>query len=164
MARAMRYSTASLLLAAVLAVSLAGKLAAGRPLPTPDDRRALARAAQIATSAGYRARLIRRERAPALAVVAERGDCHMLIGHYPPFGGLANAYRTLARPPRDRIHFIYRDTVFASAPKLIPLAEHYATRELRRIGLDVTRSPMLAVVASPACEVEQLPWNDLRPG
>jgi hypothetical protein len=153
-------SSARLLIGAALALTLAGKLAASVEEPAPDLASAAASTAQFLGRHGYEAEVRRTARAPHLLVTARRGGCRLAVGDYTPYGTFADIYRDLARPIGP-LHFAWRGTLHDSAPKLGPLATFYVWRELRRIGVEAPRSPVLAVAASPQCDLAGLPWEEV---
>ena len=154
----MRYSRASLVLGGLLALSLGGKLAASAAPPGPDPAAAAAAAASALAGAGFAARLVRMERSPGIVVEAVLGRCRVVAGDHPPHGTFAAVYRDLARPVGP-LRYAYRGRLRDREPKLAALADFYLWRELRRIGVSARRAPLLAVAASPACDLAPVDWT-----
>jgi hypothetical protein len=143
----------------MLAVSLAGKLIANAPAPGSDPRLVAAPLEQLFRGAGYETRIVELERSPRIIVAAERGRCRMIAGDYPPHSTFEDVYRDLAAPI-GRLVFVHRGTVYEEAPKLRGLFDYFLWRELRRIGVGLRRSPVIAVAASDSCALGDIPWEN----
>lgn len=154
----MKYSSASLLFAALLLVSLAAKTVSSAPTPTPDPRRFVSIAAGHLRAEGFAVAFDRRPH--GIYVHARRGECRLMAADYTPYGTFAERFEARARrygPPS----FLYRGASYGRAPKLVPLLDFYLWREWRRLGLAAPRHPILAVAASPGCDRVRLDWTGL---
>lgn len=154
----MKYSSASLLFAALLLLSLAAKAASTAPTPTPDPRRFASAAAESLRAEGFAVDFVRRPH--GILVYARRGSCRLMAGDYTPYGTFADVFEARARRIGP-LRFVYRGVSHDRAPKLVPLLDFYLWREWRRIGLAAPRHPILAVAASPGCEAARLDWTRL---
>ena len=148
----------SLGFAALLALSLTGKLALARAEPPPDEGLFAARTAALLESSGFAASSERRPL--GMAVYGARGDCRLMVREYDPHGTFAESHAQVARRV-GRLGFVYRGTISDRAPKLMPLTEYFVGRELRRIGLPVPRAPILAVSATDGCALDGVRWDEL---
>jgi hypothetical protein len=153
--RGVRYSAASLVLAAALALSLGGKLLANGTAPEADQDLFAARAEAALEAAGYRA--VRDRRPFGILVHGRRGACRAMIGDYTPYGTFEDVFAQRAAPIGP-LRFAWRGTISAEAPKLLPLGLFYLRREAVRVGLAVPRNPIAALALSPNC-----PAPDLTP-
>ena len=154
----MKSSLALSLLAGTLALSLGLKLLASAPTP-PSDPEAVALPVQhLLAGAGFETRVLRLGRSPGVLVAARRGECRLAAGDYPPHGTFDDVYRGLAAP-FGRLAFVHRGSVTEQVPKLRGLFDYFWWRELRRIGADVRRAPILAVAASNSCRLGEIPWS-----
>jgi hypothetical protein len=142
----------------ILAVTIAAKLAAARP-PDGGDRRVLAASvAEFLTQRGYSIHM--EPRPSGIVVTAINYRCRMTVREYPPEGTFAATIADQARAIGP-LRFAYRGSLFAEPPKAGPLAQLFMRRTEQRIGLSPPREPILAIAASPACDVAALPWGRL---
>jgi hypothetical protein len=151
-------SSANLAFAALLAASLGGKLLASRPAAKVDRAGFARQAASFLRASGYAVEVGRIPINPL--IYGTRAGCRLMIGDYDPHGTMANVFDRAARPVGP-LHFYYRGVAYGSAPKLRPLTEYYVRRELVQIGRPVARRPVLAVAASPGCDLAALDWSQL---
>lgn len=64
----------------------------------------------------------------------------------------------------DHVFFVFRGAVYKSLPTWSAAANEYWLRFLRKIPyMQTANTPILAVIASPRCNAEQLPWHELPP-
>jgi hypothetical protein len=146
------------MLAGLLVLSLGLKLAASRSEPLPDGQLFASQVSRFLERDGYSTAT--ELRPLGMMVTAQRDGCRLAIRNYPPHGTLAETYVRLARPIGP-LHFVYRGRVSDRAPKLVPLTEYFIGRELRRLGVAAPRAPILAVAASPACDITHLRWETI---
>ena len=144
----MRFSAASLVLGAVLALSLGAKLLANRSAPEPDPGLFAERAQAVLRAAGYQA--VQNRQPSTILVYGRKGACRAMIGDYTPYGTLADRFAQHAAPIGP-LRFAWRGATYAEPPKLRPLTEYYVRRELLRIGLGTPRAPIAAIALSPGC-------------
>jgi hypothetical protein len=151
-------SSARSIFAALLALSLAAKLAANGPDYEVDSDPVTAAAAAVLDRAGFGVRP--QHRPSGTMLFASKGDCRLLLGDYTPYGTFAELY-ALHAAPIGPLRFLYRAEVYAQAPKFAPLTEFYLWREAHRIGITYARAPIIAVAASRACDAGALPLAQL---
>ena len=158
MAPAVKSSAASVALAAVLAASLAGKVVANHPVVKVDRAAFERRAADFLEGHGYAVEVGRTPINPL--IYGRKGECRLMIGDYGPNGTFANVFERAARSV-GQLHFYYRGEQYRTAPKVRPLTEYYIQREFRQIGRAVNRTLLVAVAASPDCDLGTLDWSQL---
>ena len=144
-------------LALLLALSLAGKAAWSAPAPEPDPLQPAEAAREVLARAGFRTRIVEFDRSPRVLAEGFRGRCRILAGDWPPHGTFADVYRDLGSR-LGTLRFVRDGAVTTEAPKLRALLEFYVWREQRRIGIEAPRTPVIAVAASPGCDLDSLPW------
>jgi hypothetical protein len=158
MARGVKFSRASAAFAALLAISLASK-AAVNVVPREPSPVTFARAASaMLRDGGYRVSL--EPRNFAIIVHGARAACRLSLTDYTPYGTFADPIAAFARPI-GRLSFAYRGRFYDHPPKVMPLTDYYLVRELRRIGIDAPRRPIVAVAAAPGCALGLLDWRRL---
>lgn len=149
---------ARLAIAAALALTLGGKAAFSRPAPGADAQLFAARATEQLRANGF---ATRSERRPFGTIIhAAAGACRVLLADFPPHGTMAEPLSLLARPIGP-LRYVWRGEMRDSAPKLVPLTLFLVQRELRRIGLSPSRHPLIAVAASPRCDLAPIDWSAL---
>lgn len=89
------------------------------------------------------------------------GDCQVLVAAVSPQGWHTDIVRKLV-PSRSNLLFIYRGQAYSEQPVLITAFNDYIFRFFRMLGAHPRMSPILAVVASPECKVEELPWTEIE--
>jgi hypothetical protein len=153
MARVVKSSTLSAALAAILLLSLSGKLLANRATVEPDAGLFAARAEQALSASGFETKRVKRPM--GLVVYGEKDGCRAMIAEYAPHGTFADTLVKRAAPVGP-LRFAWRGATHEAAPKLRPLAEYYVRRELLRIGVDVPRAPIAALALTPGCPAPNL--------
>jgi len=88
------------------------------------------------------------------------GSCRMLVAKSPSIGSDRDVIRRLAAE-NDRIFVVYRGKVYADQPTWRTVSDFLWTRLRRELGLNAQAAPVLAVIAAPNCDAEQLSWNEL---
>jgi hypothetical protein len=144
--------------AALLALSLAGKLLANQAPPGADPGLFVRSAGAMLRDGGFEASV--EPRKAVILVRGARGGCRLILGEYDPHGTFAELYRELAAPVGP-LRFAWRGRVYEAAPKVRGLAAFYGWRELRRIGLAPPRAPIAAWAATPGCDTGRLDWGRL---
>ncbi|MBV9929870.1 MAG: hypothetical protein JO013_02870 [Alphaproteobacteria bacterium] len=151
-------SSASLGFAALLAASLAGKLAANVAPPGPDPRLFDAAAAAMLREAGFAVSTERRGFGTLL--IARRPACAVIVAEYDPHGTFAERHRELAAA-LGPLRYAWRGRVFDDVPKVAALTSFYVWRELRRVGVAAPRAPLAAWAAAPRCDISRIDWRRL---
>ena len=149
-------SSISLAFAALLALTLAGKLLAARAAPARDEALALRTAAGVAARAGLTPTLGRSVLGPYLR--ATGAGCTLAVREAVEGSTFAPAYARLARDVGP-VAYVYRGRMSAEAPNLLAAADYQLWRGLRRLGIAARRHPVLAVAASPGCASRTFDWS-----
>jgi hypothetical protein len=92
---------------------------------------------------------------------ASSGACQMRVMH----DSYAGVYRDLIRnvtAANERLIYVYRGTVYREQPTWLTQSDEYWTRLIRKFGLAGHNPRVLAVVGSPQCDMERLPWEQLQ--
>jgi hypothetical protein len=95
------------------------------------------------------------------SISASSGPCRMLIAKSPPLGWDRDLIRRYAEAD-DRVFVVFQGHVYADQPTFLTVFDSLWSRFRRELGSNVQASPVLAIVARPSCEAEQLPWNRLE--
>jgi hypothetical protein len=86
--------------------------------------------------------------------------CRMWARNFEPYGNSLSYFQEQATGVGP-LKFVYNNQVYSRAPKLEPLLRFYVSRELARAGLAAYRRPIIAVAASPACDLQAISWEGL---
>lgn len=146
--------------AVLLLVSLGIKIATLSPPPNDNHVPGAIAAARLLRAEGFDVRLVRLTRSPNLLAVARRGDCRIRAGGYPIHDTFADIYEDLARPVGP-VHFLFQGRVTDEAPKWRARLAYYLWTVKIRIGLAAAPSPIIAIAASPQCELERVHWGNV---
>jgi hypothetical protein len=153
-----RFSRTNLLLAACVAISLAGKGLANRQDPSPDMQLFQDRISSLMVAQGFSVRVEQRPLGPL--IYGTNRACRVMAGEYSPYGTFADVFQARAASVGP-LRFHYRGRTYSEAPKFGPLLRFYVQRELSRIGITVPRTPIVAVAASSRCQGSDLDWASL---
>lgn len=142
--------------AALLAVTLFGKVAFAQPGSDSDQPLFAESIAAMLRSSGFETRI---EARPLGSVVGARlGGCRMIVREYVAQGTFAATILDQARSVGP-VRYMYRGESYSKPPKLRPLGELYLRRLRQRVSDSVARAPIIAVAASPECATATLPWD-----
>jgi hypothetical protein len=94
---------------------------------------------------------------PIVRVTA--GGCRMLV--VSTSGWTPDTFRDLATPS-DHLYLIFRGKVYAEELTWLPLLNRKWFRFLRRLKLTTQQASLIVVLAGGLCEVQRLPWEELR--
>ena len=145
-------------LAAALALTLGLKLVFYHPV-APADPEALGEAvASFLLKQGFESRL--EIKFGQVFIHANAGQCRMLITEAAPQGWNRDGI-ALHSKPVGRLNYIFDGTVHEQEPFVAPLVGEYWTRVRIKMGLNLSRHPVLAVAASDDCSINALPWWEL---
>jgi hypothetical protein len=93
-------------------------------------------------------------------VQAAKGTCHLLAVAAAPQGWHRDLVHRLAAPD-DQVFFVVDGTVFDDQPQWRTWTYHYWRLVNRFVGRRLPLHPVLGVVASPDCDLGNLPWRDV---
>ncbi len=95
-----------------------------------------------------------------IGVLARSNRCQLLIAEVAFQGWQQDALRRLASG-EDQFFFFFRGQKYPDQPVWRTRLSGYRTRYLRRLGLNAPVEPVFGIVASPACELNAMPWQEL---
>lgn len=148
-----------MIFAAGLAVSLAGKAASNQPIASPDQKLFAERLESTFKLAGLQPRN-RALFSTGITVLASGGLCVVWATEYTPYGTMADVIAQHGRSV-GKLRYVYKSLVYERPPSVKPLLAFYWWRELKRIGIDAPRYPIVAIAASDGCDLSLLPWINL---
>lgn len=154
----MKFSRVSAFFLLFLVVSLALKIGID---PEPGDvshARVEHELIAMLEQQGYRVSVEQRSWSPL--VRGSKPGCNILIAMRDPDGATKDRIADLARPVGP-LHYVYRGAITAEPPSLDPMIRGRIVRQIRQFGIRMGRSPVLAVAASPTCDLKQLLWSRL---
>jgi hypothetical protein len=92
------------------------------------------------------------------SIRASAGLCRMLVAQSPAMGWDRDLIRRYT-VPGDHVFVVFRGRTYAEQPTWRTVPDFLWARLWRELGFKAQASPVLAVVASPSCEAERLPWR-----
>jgi hypothetical protein len=95
-----------------------------------------------------------------VAVAGQSGSCQLLLINVAPQGwhrDMPGRYATAT----DQSFFVFRAQRYQQQPIWLTRADYYWRLPARTVGLQTPLDLVLGVVASAACDVNKLPWNEL---
>ena len=93
--------------------------------------------------------------------VSGRSDgCQLLIAEAAFQGWHRDALRRVASG-EDQFFFFFRGHKYQSQPIWLTRLSGYWNIFLRNLGLNAPVEPVLGIVASPACDLNAMPWREL---
>jgi hypothetical protein len=146
-----------LLFAVLLIVTLSLKVLVIRTQPGSEQRVATVRI-QIAgflTRHGFQP-----DPGDSIGVSAHSGGCHLLIAEAAYQGWHRDSIRRMAAPG-DQLLFFFRGRMYPDQPVWLTRLSGQWASFLQNLGLNATVEPVLGIVASPACELTAMPWQEL---
>jgi hypothetical protein len=94
-------------------------------------------------------------------VLATASECRLLAGKISSDGDNWQLHRRFAAQT-DHIFVVFHGRVYPAQPTTLTAFSDLWSRFLRETGLVRHQTPVIAVIASSACNAEQLPWHELR--
>ena len=91
---------------------------------------------------------------------AKRADCSLRIAEVSPLGWHRDVLAQLALPG-EQGRFAFRGQLFTSQPVWRTYLDRNWRRVLEYAGLHRPARPVLGILASPACVLQDLPWGQL---
>ena len=91
---------------------------------------------------------------------AGAGACRMLVANSSPIAWDSAAIRRSATAA-DRVFVVFRGRTYEDQPTWLTVPYFLWARVQRELGLRAHAAPLLAVIASPSCDAERLPWGEL---
>jgi hypothetical protein len=93
-------------------------------------------------------------------VSGRSGDCQLLIGEVVPQGWQRYIPRRVASDG-DQVFFFFRGHKYQDQPVWLTRLAGYWNSFLRKLGFDAPVEPVLGIVASPPCDLNAVPWQEL---
>jgi hypothetical protein len=91
---------------------------------------------------------------------AGAGACRILVANSSPIAWDSAAIRRNATAA-DRVFVVFRGRTYEDQPTWLTVPYFLWSRVRRELGLPAHTAPLLAVIASPSCDAERLPWGEL---
>jgi len=95
-----------------------------------------------------------------IGVSGRSGGCQFLIAEAAFQGWDRYSLRRLASG-EDQLFFFFRGRKYQDQPVWLTWLSDYSNRFLRKLGLNAPVEPVLGIVASPACDLNAMPWQEL---
>jgi hypothetical protein len=93
-------------------------------------------------------------------VEAAAGGCRMSIALSASRGWHRDLIRGLTTPA-DRTFVVFGGKIYREQPMWLTVSDFLWSKFLGELGLKTYPAPVINVIASPICDAERLPWNDL---
>jgi hypothetical protein len=94
-------------------------------------------------------------------IQATAGACRLLAGKISSDGDNSQLPRRFAAAT-DHIFTVFRGRIYSAQPTSLTAASEVWSRFLREMGFSRYQTSVIAVVASPTCDAERLPWYEIR--
>jgi hypothetical protein len=91
---------------------------------------------------------------------AGAGACRILVANPNPMGWDSDSIRRNATSA-DRVFVVFLGRTYKDQPTWLTVPYYLWTRLQRELGLRAQSPPLLAVIATPSCDAELLPWGKL---
>jgi hypothetical protein len=91
---------------------------------------------------------------------AGAGACRMLVANSNPIAWDRDVIRRHATVA-DRVFVVFRGRIYTDQPTWLTVPYFLWSRFQRELGLRAQTAPLLAVIATPSCDAERLPWSEL---
>lgn len=95
------------------------------------------------------------------AIHAEARDCTLLAMNIAPQGWQRDMVRSQAERD-DTLLFVFEGIAYPRQPVLLTWLEHYRARLVRSLQMTASFRPVVAIVASPECDVANMNWPKLK--
>ena len=149
--------TPKALLAVVLVVSVTAKV-----LPAATAKQTasggMATVAALFSDQGFEIAKVSEGGAGLQFVQAARASCKLLVASLAFGGEHRDPIRRMASQD-DRVFFVFRGETYPHQPIWRTRFARYWTGLREQAGLKVAFSPLFGVIASPACELDQIRWE-----
>jgi hypothetical protein len=95
------------------------------------------------------------------AIRATAGACRILVAKSPALGWDRDMIRRNATAA-DEIFVVFAGKVYTEQPTWLTVSDMLWSRFKRELGLKAEPAPLFAVIATPPCAAERLPWKELE--
>jgi hypothetical protein len=90
---------------------------------------------------------------------ATKGGCNLRVAEISPIGWHRDVLSRLALPD-ERVAFVFEGNVFSAQPVWKTFIAHNWRRLLAYAGFHRPERPVLGIIASPGCALQELPWGE----
>jgi hypothetical protein len=91
---------------------------------------------------------------------ATAGACRMRLAISSSRGWHRDLIRNFTTP-EDRTFVVFGGKIYREQPMWLTVSDFLWSRFVGELGLKAYPAPVINVIASPICDAERLPWNDL---
>jgi hypothetical protein len=91
---------------------------------------------------------------------AGAGACRILVANSSPIAWDSDRIRRNATSA-DHVFVVFRGRTYEDQPTWLTVPYFLWSRAQRELGLRGHTAPLLAIIASPSCNAERLPWSEL---
>jgi hypothetical protein len=91
---------------------------------------------------------------------ANAGPCRLLVATSPAMGWNRDLIRRQASTSDD-VFVVYRGKVYEEQPTLVTVFDFLRARMLRELGFRSQPPPVLAIIATRACDARRIPWAEI---
>lgn len=95
-----------------------------------------------------------------IMIRAGAGACRMLVASSNPIAWDRDAIASNATVG-DHVFVVFRGRTYKDQPTWLTVPYFLWSRLQRELGLRANTAPLLAVIATPSCDAERLPWSQL---
>ncbi|MGH6857818.1 MAG: hypothetical protein ACRECP_09335 [Methylocella sp.] len=95
-----------------------------------------------------------------LGASGRSGGCELLIAEVAYQGWQRDFFRRVASE-EDQFFFFFRGRKYQNQPVWLTRLSGYWTTFLRNLGFNPPVEPVLGIVASPPCDLNAIPWQEL---
>jgi hypothetical protein len=93
-------------------------------------------------------------------LAARKVDCSLRIAEVSPLGWHRDVLARLVGP-HEQLRFAFRGELFANQPVWRTFIDYNWRRLLGYAGLRLPNRPVFGILASPGCDLQDLPWDKL---
>jgi hypothetical protein len=156
---ALSQSAPRALLAALAVVSVSLKVVAASSLPPPPASEASGAVTDLLKRGGFTI-AADVEDVDFLTIFAHARHCDLRLAIVSPHGWHRNLVQRLAAP-NEKVSFIFDGAIFDQQPVWRTWLSFYVSRARHFLGFRAATKPVLAVLATPTCPIESLPWSEV---
>jgi hypothetical protein len=91
---------------------------------------------------------------------ASAGACRILVANSNPIAWERDVFRRNATAA-DRVFVVFQGRTYKEQPIWLTVPVSLWSRFQRELGLRAEATPVLAIIATPTCDAERLPWGEL---
>ena len=143
-----------------LPLTLGSKLIVRPDLSAPSEKDVQQRVAKFLSEQRFTVALSDQRGEGQVMLRAGAGPCRILVANSSPIAWDSAAIRRNATAG-DRVFVVFRGRTYEDRPTWLTVPYFLWSRVQRELGLRANAAPSLAVIASPNCDAERLPWAEL---